>query len=93
LLSDLPTSMARHFLYSIIQHEGQISIQIVNKISKLRNDQVYEFLMTLLAHMDGMLNDLESQLFDYNKFKHVTCDCLRNPYPNDISLGDRKYAS
>jgi len=85
--------MARHFLYSVIQHDGQTLIQIVNNVSKSGNDQVYEFLMVLLAHMDIMLNDLESQFFAYSKFKHVICNSLRNPYPNDISLGDRKDAS
>ena len=85
--------MARHFLYSILRHEEQISMQIINDASKLGNDQVYEFLMALLAHMDGLLNTLESKIFDYREFILMTCDDLKNPYSNDISLGDRNDAS
>lgn len=75
--------MARHFLYSILRHEGQISMQIINDASKLGNDQVYEFLIVLLAHMDGLLNTLESKVFDYREFILMTCDSLKNPFPEE----------
>ena len=63
-------------------------MQIIKDVSKLGNDQVYEFLMVHLANMDGMLNTLESQIFDYKKFILITCDCLKNPFPEEPNRVD-----
>lgn len=81
--------MARHFLYTTIHHEENISIQLVNRICQMNNDQVYEFLMTLLAHMHIMFNNLECQLFDYKKFKHLNCDSLKNTFSDDLRLDEQ----
>ena len=84
MLSELVPNMSRHFLYSLLEHDYERGIEIMNTIFSLPPENVGEFLSSLCNGLDELFYKLEVELGGYNKVMDEAIKALKNPREEDM---------
>lgn len=79
MLSNLIPNISRHFLYSIMEHDYERGVEIINTVIKLPSEQIGEFLALFTGGLDTMFCRYEVDLRGYEKVKNVIISELKSP--------------
>src|SRR3990172_4591881 len=78
MYSKLVSNIAKHFLFSVFQHDSESAERISDIISQQSSQEIIEFLLTLGGILDGHFTILENVMPEYGDRRLRTCDELKS---------------
>ncbi len=88
MLSDLIPNISRHLLYSILEHDYENGVEIINTITQLPQHEVGYFLSRLSSDLDGLFYRFEVDLEEYVKVKDEAIQAMKKPLEEDMEEFD-----
>lgn len=85
MLNDLMPNISRHFLHSLLEHDYDSGVEIINTIMRLQPEYVGEFLVSLSGGLDGLFYRFEVDLgSDYYQVKDEAIEYLKKPIEENV---------
>jgi len=78
MLNELIPNISRHYLYSLLELDQVSGMKIIDTVSKLKSDEIEEFLYSLGNSLARYFFDLDESLKDYNKMRIQEMKNLKN---------------
>ena len=79
MLNELIPNISRHFLYSVLEHNQNSGMAIIEIIEVLPPEQIGEFLYSLGNSLAGYFFRLEAGLEGYDKMRIQELEDMKNP--------------
>ena len=83
MLSELITSISKHLVYSLLEHDYENGVEIINTITQLSPNEIVYFLSRLASDFDGLFYRFEVDLEGYLKVKDEAIDAMKRPLEED----------
>jgi len=84
MLSNLIPNVSRHFLYSLLEHDYDSGVEIINTIFRLSPEQIALFLSAMASDLDGFFYRLQVDLVGFNKVKDEAIKAMKKPTEEDM---------
>ena len=84
MLSNLIPNISRHLVYSLLEHDYENGVEIINTITQLPTNEVAYFLSSLASDFDGLFYRFEVDLGEYLKVKDEAIEAMKKPIEEDM---------
>ena len=84
MLSDLIPNISRHLVYSLLKHDYENGVEIINTITQLPQHEIGHFFSRLASDLDGLFYRFEINLGDYLKVKDEAIEAMKKPIEEDV---------
>ncbi|AFS83376.1 hypothetical protein [Candidatus Nitrosopumilus sediminis] len=78
--NDLIPNISRHFLYSILEHNHENKMAIIENVAESKSSEICEFLFSFENCIATYLLQLEVGLEGYDSIRIQTLNELKNPH-------------